>query len=209
MLQIAGRRSSHFTRITRIFAEELQVAYEIAPIFDMTTQEPRIYADNPALKLPVLRTDDGVIFGTENICRVIAEHASRPAEIVWPEMLRSPVCRNAQELVWHCMTAQVQIVFGTVVAKLPGDNLYFDKARKGFDGALTWLDGNVASVIEELPRSRTLSLFEASLFCLVEHLQFRKTLPIENYANLMQFARGFAVRPAAQCTAYQFDVAPV
>ena len=207
-LQIVGRRSSHFTRIARIFAEELGVSYDIVPIYDMTAQDPAIYADNPALKLPILRTEGGVVFGTENICRALADHAHESTNVVWPEQLRTPVSRNAQELVWHCMTAQVQIVFGTLVAKLPADNLYFDKARTGFEGALTWLDTHLPGALTALPASRQLSLFEVSLFCMIEHLHFRKTLPIEPYAKLEAFRKTFATRPSAQKTAYEFDVAP-
>lgn len=207
-LQIVGRRSSHFTRLTRIFAEELGVPYEIVPIYDMTVRDPAVYADNPALKLPVLRTQDAVLFGTENICRTIAEHAGNPADVVWPEQLRGAVSRNAQELVWHCMTAQVQIVFGTLVAKLPNDNIYFDKARTGFEAALAWLDTNVADVVRALPASRKLSLLEASLFCMIDHLHFRKTLQIQKYLALEGFAQEFAARSSAQRTPYQFDVAP-
>jgi glutathione S-transferase len=207
-LQIVGRRSSHFTRLTRIFAEELAVPYEIVPIYDMTVRDSAVYADNPALKLPVLRTQDAVLFGTENICRVIAEHAGNPADVVWPEQLRGAVSRNAQELIWHCMTAQVQIVFGTLVAKLPNDNIYFDKARTGFAAALAWLDANVADVVGALPASRKLSLLEASLFCMIDHLHFRKTLPVEKYLALEGFAQEFAARSSAQRTPYQFDVAP-
>lgn len=207
-LQIVGRRSSHFTRLTRIFAEELSVAYEIVPIYDMTERAPQIYADNPALKLPILRAGDEVVFGTENICRALADRAAAADEIVWPELLRETVSRNAQELVWHCMNAQVQIVFGTVVAKLPGDNLYFGKARAGFEGALAWLDAHVAEVLAVLPAKRRLSLFEASLFCMIDHLHFRKTVPVEQYSSLQAFVRSFAARPAAQRTPYQFDVPP-
>lgn len=207
-LQIVGRRSSHFTRITRLFAEELGVSYEIVPIYDMSQQDPAIYADNPALKLPILRADDGVVFGTENICRALADRARKYDAIVWPEQLRGRVSRNAQELVWHCMTAQVQIVFGTLVAKLPGDNLYFEKARTGFTGALAWLDTHLSQALSALPASRQLSLFEASLFCMVDHLHFRKTLPVEQYSNLEAFTKEFATRPSAQRTPYQFDVAP-
>lgn len=205
-VQIVGRRSSHFTRLTRIFAEELDIAYEIVPIYDMTPRDPAVFADNPALRLPILRTRDGVLFGTENICRAIAERAQSPGMVVWPEQLRDNVSRNAQELVWHCMAAQVQIVFGTVIAKLPGDNLYFEKARAGLTGALTWLDAHIAAALNALPPSRTLSLFEASLFCLVEHLQFRATVPVDGYPALVSFAREFGKRASAQRTPYEFDV---
>lgn len=207
-LQIVGRRSSHFTRLTCVFAEELGVAYEVAPVYDMTVLDPAIYADNPALKIPILRCDDGVIFGAENICRVLAERASNAPRIVWPEQLKGSLSRNAQELVWHCMAAQVQIVFGTVAAKLPAENLYFEKARTGFAGALSWLDANLSTVLSALPVERQLSLFEASLFCLIDHLQFRKTVPVEQYSALLSFTDTFVTRPSAQRTPYQFDVPP-
>lgn len=207
-LQIVGRRSSHFTRITRIFAEELGIEYQIVPIYDMTDRDPAIYADNPALRLPILRTADETVFGTENICRTLAERASKPAQIVWPEQLRGSVSRNAQELVYHCMTAQVQIVFGTGISKLPADNVYFEKARIGFEGALEWLDSHVGEALAALPGSRQLSMFETSLFCMIEHLRFRPTLPVEKYSALMAFAQSFGERPSAQRTPYQFDVRP-
>jgi glutathione S-transferase len=207
-LQIVGRRSSHFTRITRIFAEELGLSYEVVPIYDMTAQDTAIYANNPALKLPILRIGEDVVFGTENICRAMADRAQKSSAVVWPEQLRGNVSRNAQELVWHCMTAQVQIVFGTAIAKLPADNLYFEKARLGFAGALEWLDAHVSEALNALPASRQLSMFEASLFCMIEHLHFRKTLPVEQYSNIEAFRNSFASRPSAQRTVYQFDVPP-
>lgn len=207
-LQIVGRRSSHFTRITRIFAEELGLAHEIVPIYDMTDRDPAIYADNPALRLPILRAGGETVFGTENICRTLAEHAAKPTQIVWPEQLRSSVSRNAQELVYHCMIAQVQIVFGTAISKLPADNVYFEKARVGFEGALAWLESHVGEALAALPGSRQLSMFETSLFCMIEHLRFRPTLPIEKYTALTSFAQSFGERPSAQRTPYQFDVRP-
>lgn len=207
-LQIVGRRSSHFTRMARMFAEELGVAHEVVPIYDMTERDPGIYADNPALKLPILRGEDGAVFGTENICRALADRAPASVQVIWPEQLRKTISRNAQELVWHCMTSQVQIVFGTGMAKLPADNLYFEKARLGFDGALAWLDAHLAEALAALPSSRQLSLFETSLFCMIDHLHFRPTLPVEKYAALESFARSYAERPSAQRTPYQFDVRP-
>ena len=207
-LQIVGRRSSHFTRITRIFAEELGLSYEGVPVYDMTAQDSAIYANNPALKLPILRSGEDVVFGTENICRAMADRAQKSVAIVWPEQLRGNVSRNAQELVWHCMTTQVQIVFGTAIAKLPADNLYFEKARLGYAGALAWLDAHVSDALNALPASRQLSMFEASLFCMIEHLHFRQTLPVEQYSNLEAFRKSFAARPSAQRTVFQFDVPP-
>jgi glutathione S-transferase len=203
--QIIGRSSSHFTRLTLIFAHELGVPFELVPIHDMTVVESDVYAGNPALKLPTLRRVGSPVFGAENICRALAELAGPGRRVVWPEELRSDVARNAHELVRHAMAAQVQIVFGTVVCGLPADNLYFTKARQGFAGALRWLDDHLETVLHELPSPRDLSLFEAALFCLVDHLSFRSTLPVAPYPALARFAAGFAARPSAQRTPYRFD----
>lgn len=207
-LQIVGRSSSLFTRMPLIFAEELGVPFELVPIYDMTELGRKTYADNPALKLPILRADGAVLFGAQNICRAIAERAERPARIVWPEALQDDLSRNAQELVSHCMAAQVQIVFGTLINKLPADNRYFAKARSGMDHSLRWLDEHLQDALHALPVPRDLSLFEVSLFCLVDHLAFRPTLQIAPYASLAHFTREFATRPSAQRTAYKFDPAP-
>lgn len=207
-LQIVGRSSSLFTRLPLIFAEELAVPYELVPIHDMAVLGSDVYAGNPALKLPILRVQGEVLFGALNICRAIAEQAARPVRIVWPEELRSTLSRNAQELVWHTMAAQVQLVMGTVVGKLPADNVYFAKAQSGLEGSLRWLDTHVTDVMSELPAPRGISVFEASLFCLIEHLTFRKTLGVESYPALVRFAQAFAARPSAQQTAYRFDTPP-
>lgn len=207
-LQIVGRSSSLFTRLPLIFAEQLAVPYELVPIHDMTALGPEVYAGNPALKLPILRLQGTVLFGALNICRALDERAERPARVVWPEELRSATARNAQELVWHGMAAQVQLVFGTLVGNLPEDNVYFTKARAGLEGSLQWLDAHVTNVMSELPAPRGLSVFEASLFCLVEHLVFRKTLDVAPYPALVRFTETFGERTAAKRTAYRFDTPP-
>jgi glutathione S-transferase len=207
-LQIVGRSSSLFTRMPLIFAEELAVPYELVPIHDMTALGPEVYAGNPALKLPILRVDGAVLFGALNICRAIDERAERPARVVWPEEQRSTLSRNAQELVWHGMAAQVQLVFGEIVGRLPADNVYFSKARAGLEGALQWLDAHVTDVISELPAPRRLSVFEVSLACLVDHLVFRETVSVEPYRSLVRFTREYSERPSVRRTAYRFDPPP-
>ena len=204
--RLVGRSSSHFTRLARMFAEELDIAYAFAPVYDLASRDPADYAGNPALKLPVLVLREGPVFGTENICRTLAERAGEPRRILWTERLPDLRARNAQELVWHGMGAQVQLVFGMQVARLPAESVYFAKATDGFRDALAWLDANLESVLQALP-PRDLSLLETSLFCLLEHLAFRDTLPLAPYGHLSALAAAWRERPAAQRTAYAFDVA--
>jgi len=204
---IIGRSSSHFTRLVRVFALELGVVCEFAPVYDLSSLDARDYAGNPALKLPVLKMGDDVIFGAENICRVLATAAPEHRRITWPEDVRGVQARNAQELVWHAMQAQVQLGFGTQIAKLPADSIYFVKAATGLRNALEWLDGRVGLIMDALPL-RDLSMLEASLFCLIEHVAFRAMVSMRPYDHLATFARTFGKRTSAQQTPYMFDVPP-
>jgi glutathione S-transferase len=207
-VQIIGRRSSHFTRVPLIFAYELGVPFEFVPVHDMTSVDSAIYAGNPALKLPTLRRAGSSLFGAENICRALVDLAEANKHVVWPEQTSSDLARNAHELVWHGMAAEVQLIFGTGVGSLSPDNIYFAKARKSFDGALQWLNNNLTSVLRDLPSSRDVSVFEVTLFCLVEHIAFRGTIctiSLEPYPALTRFAKQFASRLSAQRTPYRFD----
>jgi hypothetical protein len=67
---------------------------------------------------------------------------------------------------------------------------------------------NMTDVMSELPAPRGLSVFEASLFCLIDHLAFRGTLEVEPYPSLVRFAQAFAARRCAKRTAYRFDTPP-
>ena len=204
-MEIIGRSSSHYTRVARIVADELGVPVTLVPIRDLTDLDDATYGGNPALKLPTLRRGGALLFGTENICRALAEAAPAGRRVVWPEALRDDVARNAQELVWHAMAAQVQLVVGTMIGKLPADNVYFAKARAGFAGALRWLDAHVDAALAALPDGRAVSLLEVTMFCLLDHLTFRATLPVEPYPALRRFAATFAARPSARRTPYRFD----
>jgi glutathione S-transferase len=193
--------------VVRIFALELGVDTRLVPIHDLTALDVDNYAGNPALKLPSLRRGGSLLFGTQNICRALAELSVERRRVVWPEVLRDDLSRNAQELVWHGMAAQVQIVTGTLVAGLPADNGYFVKGRQGFAGALRFLDDNLPGALDALP-ARDLSLFEVTLFCLVDHVRFRETLSLEPYPALRSFSDTFAQRPSASSTPYGFDAPP-
>jgi glutathione S-transferase len=201
-----GRSSSHYTRVVRVLANELEVPLRFEPVHDMTVMTPASYGGHPAMKVPCLQLDGVPVLGTENICRTLARAAGRASQVTWPEQLADITSGNAQELAWHAMAAQVQLVFGITVNKLPADNLYFAKARAGFEGALAWLDGHVDGVLAALPATRRTSLLEVTLFCLVDHLAFRRSVPVDQYAALQAFTREWGTRASARATPYQFDV---
>ena len=59
--------------------------------------------------------------------------------------------------------------------------------------------------VAALPADRDLSYLEATLFCLVTHLEFRGVVPVAPYPALANFCASFAQRASARETAYHFD----
>lgn len=201
---LIGRSSSSFTRIVRVCAVELQVDYSLQVVRDLMSQEPADYGGNPALKLPVLRTSHGVWFGALNSCRELARIAVRKPKMLWPEDLQQALLANAQELIAHALSTAVTLVMSKLASDAE-ETAHQQKMRLSLTNALTWLDDNLASVLDALPADRDISYAEISLFCLITHLEFRKVLPMHSYTELARFAAHFAARPAAQSTAYRFD----
>ena len=207
-LEIVGRTSSHFTRVVIMLAYELNVPVQLVPVYDLASLDAAEYQGNPALKIPTLRRGDALLFGTENICRALAEYAPSALRILWPEALTSTDAKNAQEMVWHAMSAQVQLILATHVGKIPPENGYIAKVREGFEGALRWLEAHLAEVLASLPTDRDVSLLELTFFCLVEHIVFRPMVSLEPFPALRAFSAEFAKRPSAAATTYRMDRRP-
>ena len=201
---IFGRSSSHFTRVTRVFAEELQVPYKLEVVRDLLSTNPSDYGDNPALKVPVLKTGDATWFGALNICRELSHQSRSGARVVWPEDLATPLLANAQELIVHAMSAEV----GLIMHKAAGGDARSNDQRKlvrGLLQALSWLDHHVEDAINDLAPERDLSYLEVTLYCLLEHLEFREVAKTNDYPSLRSFATAFGQRESAKKTTYRFD----
>ena len=205
-LEIVGRQSSHYTRVVRIFAIELGLATTFTPVLDLMGTDPQAYAGNPALKLPILRTGGEAVFGTLNICRVLAYSAGRSDDVFWPEDPTSALLLNAHELLAHAMAAQVEVVMHELVEKRPADAAS-RKRRRSLEASTEWLDAHLDRALAALP-PRLLSYFEVGLFCLVTHFPFRNPLDLSGMAALTGFATRFGERASAQATPYRYDAAP-
>lgn len=202
-LELVGRQSSHYTRVTRIFAHELGLTPRLRPIHQLMSLDSQQFADNPALKLPILSVAGKPLFGTLNICRQLAELAGASDTIFWPEDARGLLLMNAHELVAHAMAVQVEIVAHEFIEKRPADGVS-SKRRQSLRGTLRWLDAHWSSIHAAIPTG-TLSYLETSLFCLLSHLPFRNPIDIDGLAHLKAFADAFGRRESAIATPYQFD----
>jgi glutathione S-transferase len=200
-LTIIGRSSSHFTRTARMFAHECGIEYQFKPVLDLMSRAAADYGNNPALRLPVLETAEGPLFGALNICRELVRRGPQNLRVIWPEQLKERAALNAQELVLQGMSSEVLLIMsGTQPA-----GSYADKARLSLTNTLAWLDARLPDVLRALPPERMLSFLEVSCFCFITHLEFRQVLDISEYSKLRSFCQAYAGRKAALDTAYAFD----
>lgn len=197
---IVGRSSSHFTRVVRIFALELGVAHDFEVVHDLRSLARGDYAGNPALRLPILKSEEEVWFGALPICRTLARSSGAARLTSWPEQLQTPLLSNAQELTLQAMATGVELLMNAET----GSSSFVDKRRASLTNSLRWLDEHVDAAIAALPE-RDLSYLEATLFCLTEHLEFRQVLSTQPFARLRAFCARFGERDSARATPFVFD----
>jgi glutathione S-transferase len=202
-LILQGRSSSHFTRVARIFALELDVQHTFRAILDIASLDAATYADNPALKMPILIDEHGPLFGTENICRELARRSNKAATCLLRGQSSDRLIANAEELVLHVMSAEVTVI----VSKLAGNATLPPKIMRSIEHTLDYLDERLETLLARLPADRALSFVEVALFCVVTHLPFRQVLDTSRWKRLTAFAQRFAERASARSTEYRFDAA--
>jgi glutathione S-transferase len=201
---LVGRSSSHFTRTARIFAHELGVHYRFRPVLDIGTRDPAAYGANPALKVPVLVDEHGPLYGTENICRALAQRSGARDRVVLRGDVTNRLVANAEEMILHVMNSGVALIMSAAT----GDGRPPPpKVRPSLENALAFLDGHVEKVRASLPPDRALSFAETALFCVVRHLPFREVMQVDAYPSLLAFCREFEEREGARATPYRFDAA--
>jgi len=141
-MRLFGRSSSHFTRIARIFAIELELALEFVPIRDLMSTDPADYGDNPALKMPTLETFEGSWFGSLGICRELTRHSELNLDIVWPDQLETPLTSNSQEMVLQAMATEVALLMARA-SGVPGHDAPQAKLRPTLPGPRKWTRSRV------------------------------------------------------------------
>jgi glutathione S-transferase len=201
-LTIIGRSTSHFTRVTRIFAAEARVdfAFQVVPSLRLSAQAD--YAGNPALRIPILRTPRAEWFGSLNICRELWRRSQAKPRVIWPEDLAEPLLANAQELVVQAMSTEVTLLMSRLFGE--SDGPHATKLLQSLTNTLGWLEQHADEVIAELP-PRHLSYLELTLYCLLRHLPFREVLALDPYPRLSAFCAAYEERPSVRDTVYRVD----
>ncbi|MGC4069422.1 MAG: hypothetical protein QM784_33175 [Polyangiaceae bacterium] len=163
-LVIVGRSTSHFTRITRVFAAEGGLEYAYQVVSDLRVTDPANYAGNPALRIPILRTPRGEWFGSLNICRELFRLAPKKPRVVWPEDLDDPLLANAQELVFQGMANEVTVLMSRFFGEPQGP--HSAKLRQSLVNTAEWLETNLERLLALLPADSRAELPGAELVLL-------------------------------------------
>lgn len=200
-LSIVGRSSSHFTRVVRMFAHELGIDYTFQLVADLSSTTPGDYADNPALKIPVLQTPEGPWFGALHICRELARRTPHAPKIIWPEQLHDRIASNAQELVLQGMGTEVSLIMQAAGGAIPTSG----KAFTSLTNMLSWLDTHLPAARASTSTSGTLSFLDLTAYCFITHLPFRKVLDVSAYRMLQAFSDELGQRPSARATTFRYD----
>lgn len=203
--RLFGRTGSHYTRLVRIVAYEAAVDLPLASVATLGSLDPADYGGHPGLKMPTLHDGGERVFGALEICRRVVAASPTGLSVVWPEALPSSL-RNGWELLNQAMSAQVQLVMAVGVGDLPADHPFAAKTRRGLEGILAWLDDRLPELLAAEPPA-DLSLFQAALFCLLEHLLFRPTVEPPALTRLEAARQAFAARSSARATPYAVDSA--
>jgi glutathione S-transferase len=201
-LVLVARSSSHFSRTARMFALELGVPHTFRPVLDLTSSDMAAYADNPALKVPILVDESGPLFGTENICRALARRSDRAARAVLRGDTPARIVANTEVLVLPVMASEVTLIMDkfTRAALTP-------KVVASIENSLDFLDAHLDTALAALPADRLTSFLEVALFCVVTHLPWREVMDVSRWTRLGDFVRDFGQRDSARATEYRFDAA--
>jgi glutathione S-transferase len=205
-LTLIARSSSHFSRIARIYAAELEVPCVLEPVFDIAATASGVFGDNPLLRVPSLRTPEGTWFGSLGVCRELARRSPRALRLVWPEDLLHVLASNAQEVVTDAMNTGVVIITSRL-QKVPDDDPTLTKPFARLRGALGWLEASFEAALATQPAG-DLSFLEASAFCFLTHLGFRGLGTLDGHPRLRAFCDRFGERASARATPYHFDQPP-
>lgn len=199
-LTLVGRSSSHFTRTARMVALELGVPHRFQPVLDLTVLDAAAYADNPALKVPILVDAEGSLFGTENICRELVRRSGAAGRVVLRGEVRDRVVANAEELTLHVMSSEVSLIMAKMTGNAPPP-----KVARSIENCLDSLDGRLEALLAALPAARAASFIEIALFAVVTHLPWREVMDVSRWTRLGEFCLRFGERDSARSTEYRFD----
>ena len=137
-MQLFGTPRSHFARIVRVVAHELDVPFTWVDVGNVGAVER--FGGNPLMEVPALVDGEQRVWGTQNACEYLVARAARD-----PLGVRTTDwdARNLVHVVYGVMSAEVAMILAAR-AGTPTDTPRFDKIRERLRTGLQYVDQHVS-----------------------------------------------------------------
>ncbi|WP_105187968.1 glutathione S-transferase family protein [Pseudoalteromonas sp. T1lg48] len=185
-MQLYGSNTSPFARRLRIWCEQhnLAVSYQHLDIFSPDGRK-FLLAHSPVAKIPFLVDGEQVIYDSNVIYDYLTAHFKLPG-MSWDERNQLTMINAANDSAIELLLSQ-RSGFDT-----NEEYLFFDLQKQRIAQCLNALEHQVEAMEHAYVR--------ASLFCLLDWLQFRELHDLTPYPALTAFLQAQQALPAAQAT---------
>lgn len=133
---------SHFSRKVRLLLAALELNVELVDVGNVADDNPKLFASNPLMKVPVLVHQNNTIFDSDHIAIYLSRHLvpNDPFHVLTSDAQ----LLNARAVMNGIMNAEVSLI----LAKRTGiqvENLQrFKKLKASIIGGLQWLESQRA-----------------------------------------------------------------
>ncbi|WP_105200086.1 MULTISPECIES: glutathione S-transferase family protein [unclassified Pseudoalteromonas] len=185
-MQLYGSNTSPFARRLRIWCKQhnLAVSFQHLDIFSPDGRK-FLLAHSPVAKIPFLVDGEQVIYDSNVVYEYLSAHFKLPS-MSWDERNQLTVINAANDSAIELLLSQ-RSGFDT-----NEEHLFFDLQKQRIALCLDALEQQVAAIQH--------SYVCASLFCLLDWLQFRELHDVTPYPALMAFWQAQKTSPHAQAT---------
>lgn len=141
-MELIGTTKSHFTRKIRLLLDHLEVPYAFIDIGDVSVSNSHVFGNNPILSVPVLNTEQGIIYDSDHIASYIVRQfdPNDQYDVTTTDFNRL----NARAILNGAMAAEVRLVLAQRTGLVTDNVVYFEKAKTVIKNSLDWCEVNVA-----------------------------------------------------------------
>ncbi|MFT4652788.1 MAG: glutathione S-transferase [Patiriisocius sp.] len=171
-MQLFGSTTSPYVRRLRLFMQDFAHEFTLIDVFN-SRDRAKILADNPTLKIPMLKDGSQTIFDSGTIYRYLQAKIGA-GELTWDK-------QNILTSIDAANDSLVQmLILGRSEIDTSADKLYFRVQRERLDAVFAHL--------EQQAKSGAFVQWDyvsMSLFCLVDWTLFRQTYNITRFVTLL------------------------
>ncbi|MGB3724574.1 MAG: glutathione S-transferase family protein [Glaciecola sp.] len=170
-MQLFGSTTSPYVRRLRIFMQEIEHDFVLVDIFN-SRDRASIAADNPTLKIPMLKHEQQVILDSGVIYRYLTQKFGLTSLTWEQENLLTSIDSVNESLVQLLILSRSEI-------DVSADKLYFRIQRERIDVVLSHLEKQA-----EQGAFEQWDYVSISLFCLIDWVLFRNLHDVSGFTTL-------------------------